>query len=115
MAHIASENPPSSIRSWLAERALRSVLRAVVIPAVVDVDEDDVEIAKAPAVACEPSTHSVVCVGCRAPAPETHTTHTLIGAKHGWRVLRRPERKGPEALEWRCPRCWAAYKAPRTG
>jgi len=115
MAHIASENPPSSIRSWLAERALRRVFGVATSPAVVNVDEDDIEDANGPPALSEPEQRRLVCVGCRAPAPETHTAHTLIGSKHAWRVLRRPERKGPEAFEWRCPRCWAAFKAPRGG
>ena len=85
MAQVASENPPSSIRTWLAERALRRVLSAVPPHPVVKVEKDDVEVAKRPAALAEPAPRRLVCVDCKAPAPDTHTAHTIIGAKHRWR------------------------------
>jgi hypothetical protein len=94
---------------------LRRVFRVVATPVAVNEDEDDGDAVHGGGPHLETAPPRPVCVGCRRRAPNTQTTHTLIGSKHAWRVLRQPERKGAEALEWRCPRCWAAYKAPRAG
>jgi hypothetical protein len=51
------------------------------------------------------------CVDCRARSPETETNYTLIGSKHGWRLTKRRDKHGTVLIEWRCPKCWRAYKA----
>ena len=51
------------------------------------------------------------CVGCGVLSPETETNFTLISARHGWRLIRRPDdASGRQVLEWRCPRCWEKYR-----
>jgi len=122
MAHSASENPPASIRVWLSVQATRRFLVANPAPVLArlndDDDEDEDEDETVPEKArsessSERAPQGLVCVGCKAHAPGTHTAHTLIGSKHGWRVMRRPGVIGRAAFEWRCPRCWAAFKAQR--
>ncbi|MGH7437330.1 MAG: hypothetical protein ACRENE_16760 [Polyangiaceae bacterium] len=49
------------------------------------------------------------CFTCSGEAPKTHTDYTLIGC--GWRLVRRPTPDGSFSFEWRCPTCWAKYKA----
>ncbi len=51
------------------------------------------------------------CIDCQKSAPHTETQYTLI-SKHRWRVTR-IRAPGRRAFEWRCPACWAAYKARR--
>jgi hypothetical protein len=50
------------------------------------------------------------CVDCRAFSPEANTNHTLISARHGWRLHRRVDTEGKMTLEWRCPNCWTKFK-----
>jgi hypothetical protein len=50
------------------------------------------------------------CADCGAVAPKTRTAHSLIGARHGWRVVRSRAPDGREQVQWRCPTCWSAYK-----
>ena len=51
------------------------------------------------------------CGDCGVDAPETHTAHTLIGTKHGWRLSRTRLPTGDGyLLRWRCPPCWASHK-----
>lgn len=50
------------------------------------------------------------CVDCGSHAPRTQTAHTLISSKHGWRLSRARATEG-YSFQWRCPKCWAAYKA----
>jgi hypothetical protein len=50
------------------------------------------------------------CVDCRAIAPETNTSHTLISASFGWRLTRRQLPDGKFAAEWRCASCWRKHK-----
>jgi hypothetical protein len=52
----------------------------------------------------------VVCVECSKLAPKTTTSHTLISARHGWR-LRRAAEGASDSIEWLCPRCWDVYKS----
>jgi hypothetical protein len=61
----------------------------------------------------EPQT----CAECGKQSPETETDYTLISAQYGWRLTRTMDRDGSLLLEWRCPSCWAIFKAerPRVG
>lgn len=47
---------------------------------------------------------------CRALSPETETNYTLISARYGWRLSKRRDARGKLIMEWRCPKCWRAYK-----
>lgn len=53
------------------------------------------------------------CLGCGAKSPEVETEYTLISSRFGWRLSRRMARDGSAILEWRCPNCWAKFKAER--
>jgi hypothetical protein len=55
------------------------------------------------------------CVDCHTLAPPTNTAHTLISAAHGWRLHRRNLVGGKVEFEWRCPKCWLAFKRTRLG
>ena len=50
------------------------------------------------------------CSGCGKVAPTTNGEHTLTSS-YGWRVRRVEAPDGNTALEWRCPSCWAKFKA----
>jgi hypothetical protein len=52
----------------------------------------------------------IVCVDCRALAPETETAYTLIGQAHGWRLTFRQNAQGERIPEWRCPECFKRVK-----
>jgi len=51
------------------------------------------------------------CVDCGLRVPPQDDDSTLISMKYGWRLTKRPGPDGRDAHEWRCPRCWAAYRA----
>lgn len=51
------------------------------------------------------------CVDCAAESPKARSAHTLISAKHGWRLTRIAGPNGSHHFEWRCPKCWASHKA----
>jgi hypothetical protein len=51
------------------------------------------------------------CVRCGAASPEEASSHTLISAKHGWRVTRRQLADGGYVLDWHCQHCWQQRKA----
>ena len=54
-------------------------------------------------------SNSKECVGCKAVVPEDEiSSYSLIG--NGWRLIRNQTPAGA-VVEWRCPRCWVAYKA----
>jgi hypothetical protein len=58
----------------------------------------------------------VQCVGCGRVAPQTDTAYTLIGQRHGWRLLFIVDEQGRRLPEWRCPECFRRAKAtPGTG
>jgi len=46
------------------------------------------------------------CDDCRLTAPPTRSAHTLISARHGWRVTRSELLNGSFSLTWFCPDCW---------
>lgn len=48
------------------------------------------------------------CATCRLQAPPTPSSHSLISAKHGWRLQRVA---GAAGMEWVCPACWAARRS----
>jgi len=56
------------------------------------------------------------CVECGVSSPPTRTSHTLISAKHGWRLSRMKQADGSYLHEWRCLACFKAQKdkAPKT-
>ena len=54
-------------------------------------------------------------MNCQAQSPETESEYTLISAQYGWRLARSKARDGTLLLEWRCPSCWAKYKAAQPG
>jgi hypothetical protein len=49
------------------------------------------------------------CFDCKIEAPKTDSDYTLISS--GWRLARRQALNGSFLFEWRCPACWAKYKA----
>lgn len=51
------------------------------------------------------------CFDCQEQSPKTHTAHTLISSRYGWRLTRRKLGEDTHAFEWRCPACWASFKA----
>lgn len=55
----------------------------------------------------------IFCLDCSAKSPEVETEYTLISGRFGWRLTRRMARDGSAVLEWRCPTCWAKYKAEK--
>jgi hypothetical protein len=55
------------------------------------------------------------CVGCGVVSPETETNYTLISARYGWRLTRKVDVTGRSQMEWRCPRCWDAFRRSQTG
>jgi hypothetical protein len=52
------------------------------------------------------------CHDCGKAAPSVATDFTLVSARYAWRLLRSMD-GGHLRLEWRCPPCWARYKAAR--
>jgi len=46
------------------------------------------------------------CVDCGKAPPPTETAYTLIGSKHGWRLVKRPVDDDAPLLEWWCADCW---------
>lgn len=59
------------------------------------------------------ATSQFRCVDCGVLSPPTHTSHTLISAKHGWRLSRIKRPDGAVQFEWRCLSCFNALKAKR--
>jgi hypothetical protein len=53
-------------------------------------------------------THSR-CFDCQREAPKADSDYTLIGS--GWRLVERPSKDGSRSVTFRCPECWAKYKA----
>lgn len=51
------------------------------------------------------------CVTCRAHAPPTPSSHSLISAKHGWRLQRVAGEVGAAGMAWVCPTCWASRRS----
>jgi hypothetical protein len=41
----------------------------------------------------------------------TETNYTLISQQYGWRLTRRTTAAGRKVAEWRCPDCFAKYRA----
>jgi hypothetical protein len=50
------------------------------------------------------------CVDCAALAPESASEYTLISARYGWRVTRATRQDGRGILEWRCRKCFTAFR-----
>lgn len=50
------------------------------------------------------------CVDCGTHVPPQDDESALISMKYGWRLTRRVDERGAAVLEWRCPKCWAAYR-----
>ena len=57
------------------------------------------------------ATSQFRCVDCGVLSPPTHTSHTLISAKHGWRLSRKKLADGAVVYEWRCLSCFNEQKA----
>jgi len=53
------------------------------------------------------------CVDCGKSSPATETDYTLISSQFGWRLRRERLPDGNVLFEWRCPQCWAKFKALR--
>jgi hypothetical protein len=54
-----------------------------------------------------------VCVDCPATVEAKGVGDTLVAIQTGWRLTRGPDIEGrinPINLQWRCPKCWAAYR-----
>jgi len=105
MAHEASREIPTKLSSS-AKRLERGAAAEsnwkTMIVRLCDDDEEVAEIVNGPVVRC---------AGCQQSAPPTATAFTLISSAHRWRVIRIADGSGRAGVEWRCPRCWAAYKA----
>jgi hypothetical protein len=43
-------------------------------------------------------------------SPETNGEHTLT-TSYGWRIRKSVDDAGVATVEWRCPACWARFKA----
>jgi hypothetical protein len=54
------------------------------------------------------------CVDCGTRVPPQDDESSLISMKYGWRLTRKLADDGASILEWRCPRCWMAYRDTRT-
>ncbi len=54
----------------------------------------------------------VRCVECGNLSPPSMGEVTLTSTL-GWRLARSAGTDGTYAVEWRCPECWARYKARR--
>jgi hypothetical protein len=52
------------------------------------------------------------CFDCGKLSPPTNTDNTLT-TSFGWRMVRRPSEQGELRNEWRCPTCWARFKAQK--
>jgi hypothetical protein len=50
-------------------------------------------------------------VDCGTSVPPQDDESALISMKYGWRLTRKVGDKGQSLLEWRCPKCWASYRA----
>ncbi len=60
----------------------------------------------------------VRCSQCGTYADPDASDYTLIGAAHGWRVIKREAHRLPDGgekleLEWLCPDCWRDRKKSR--
>jgi hypothetical protein len=51
------------------------------------------------------------CVGCGVLSPKTETNFTLISSRYGWRLTRTFTLEGRKLMQWRCPACFARYRA----
>jgi hypothetical protein len=54
------------------------------------------------------------CVDCGTRVPPQDDESALISMKYGWRLVRKVGDDGAAILEWRCPRCWTAYRESRS-
>jgi hypothetical protein len=52
------------------------------------------------------------CVDCHKASPLTESGQTLIGSRHGWRLVHVATPTGRIA-ELRCPDCWKRFKELR--
>lgn len=59
----------------------------------------------------EKRSHS--CVDCGIRVPPQDDDSALISVKYGWRLTRTVGDDGAAILDWRCPRCWTAYRETR--
>jgi hypothetical protein len=50
------------------------------------------------------------CVACGTPTPDGKSAHTLLGAPHRWRLVRRAAPEGGHVLDWYCRTCWQKRK-----
>ncbi len=55
------------------------------------------------------------CVDCGTQVPPQDDESALISMRYGWRLTRKTGSDGEAELEWRCPKCWLAYRAARVG
>jgi hypothetical protein len=51
------------------------------------------------------------CHDCGTRVPPQDDESALISMKYGWRLTRKVADDGSAILEWRCPKCWTAYRA----
>lgn len=52
-----------------------------------------------------------VCAGCGVAAPTACTNYTVISSRYGWRLSHVEGEPSARAVEWRCPTCWAKFRA----
>jgi hypothetical protein len=55
------------------------------------------------------------CADCGTQVPAQDDESALISMKYGWRLTRKTGPAGEAQLEWRCPKCWAFYRARKSG
>jgi hypothetical protein len=60
-----------------------------------------------------PKRSSHACVDCGTRVPPQDDESALISMKYGWRLTRTTAPDGAAVLEWRCPKCWAAFRERR--
>jgi hypothetical protein len=58
-----------------------------------------------------PVDNAKICIGCGAVAPPAEEDSTLISIAHGWRCVRAVNSSNRVVIEWRCPTCWALFRA----
>jgi DNA-directed RNA polymerase subunit RPC12/RpoP len=55
------------------------------------------------------------CSDCGALSPPISEGDTFLSTRFGWRLHRYTDERNELRFEWRCPDCWAKFKASRGG
>jgi len=57
--------------------------------------------------------HPHSCADCGTRVPPQDDESALISMKYGWRLTKKLGESGEAILEWRCPKCWTAFRENR--